>query len=161
MCKYANVWVCKSACVSQCQPCVSQFKVWMCFSSLVWARDLWQSALFFLSPFLSSFLPSFPSFPPCFLSSFFPYFLPYFLRSFLPFYLQLRISIKSPSVRPSFHAQLFSNDECGCFKSHGQWCNEWRIPAILVPLIFFSLFSLISDIRAIFAICLQYAINMP
>ena len=57
MCKYANVQVCLSPSIQICK-CVGQYKVLMCASSLVWARDLWRSALF--SPFLqfsSGFYP--------------------------------------------------------------------------------------------------------
>ena len=46
MCKCANVQVCECASMQICK-CVGQFKVWMCVSSFVWARDLWRSALFF------------------------------------------------------------------------------------------------------------------
>ena len=47
MCWYANVQVCKCASMQICK-CVGQFKVWMCVSSLVvWARNLWRSALFY------------------------------------------------------------------------------------------------------------------
>ena len=47
MYKIANVQVCNCASVQICMY-VSQCKVLMGVSSLVWARDLWRSALFFL-----------------------------------------------------------------------------------------------------------------